>query len=62
MDKILAINPGNTSTKIGLFEDNKLLNQTSIKHDKKDLDVFPNILDQLKVPGKTVLKMEEQHI
>jgi butyrate kinase len=47
MDKILAINPGNTSTKIGLFEGNKILNQESIRHEKNDLEVFSNILDQL---------------
>ena len=52
MSKILAINPGNTSTKIGVFEDHKLLNQKSIRHDKKDLDVFLNILDQLEVQIK----------
>ncbi|MFC2159284.1 butyrate kinase [Actinomycetota bacterium] len=54
MDKILAINPGNTSTKIGLFEDNKLINQKSIRHDKKDLDIFPKILDQLKLRSKAI--------
>jgi butyrate kinase len=54
MDKILAINPGNTSTKIGLFEKNTLIDQEVIRHDKKDLDVFPNILDQLKFRSKAI--------
>ena len=54
MDKILAINPGNTSTKIGLFESNKLINQKSIRHDKKDLEVFSNILDQLEFRSKSI--------
>ena len=54
MDKILAINPGNTSTKIGLFKGNGLINQEVIRHDKKDLDVFPNILDQLSYRSKAI--------
>ncbi len=54
MDKILAINPGNTSTKIGFFKSNKLLNQKSIRHDKKDLEVFPNILDQLEFRSRSI--------
>ena len=54
MDKILAINPGNTSTKIGLFEQNTLIDQEVIRHYKKDLDVFPNILDQLNFRSKAI--------
>ncbi len=54
MNKILAINPGNTSTKIGLFDGNKLISQEVIRHDKKDLDVFPNILDQLDFRFKAI--------
>jgi len=54
MNRILAINPGNTSTKIGLFEGNKLINQEAIRHDKNDLEVFPNILDQLKFRSKAI--------
>ena len=49
MDKILAVNPGNTSTKIGLFEGNKPISQEVIRYEKKDLEVFPNILDQLEL-------------
>ena len=54
MNKILAINPGNTSTKIGLFEGNKLINQEAIRHNKNDLEVFLNILDQLKFRSKAI--------
>ena len=54
MDNILAINPGNTSTKIGLFEDTTLLNQEVIRHDKKDLEVFSNILDQLEFRSRSI--------
>jgi len=54
MNRILAINPGNTSTKIGLFDGNELINQEAIRHDKNDLEVFPNILDQLKFRSKAI--------
>lgn len=47
MSKILAINPGNTSTKIGLFEQIKLINLKIIRHNKYDLDRFGHFTDQL---------------
>ena len=55
MDKILAINPGNTSTKIGLFEETTILSQKVIRHDKKDLEVFSNIMDQLEFRSDSIV-------
>ncbi|MCX7944244.1 MAG: butyrate kinase [Deltaproteobacteria bacterium] len=43
---ILAINPGNTSTKIGIFEDTKLLFQKNIVHSDEDLNKFSSIISQ----------------
>jgi len=40
---ILAINPGNTSTKVGLFHDTKPVVVESIKHSDDELAHFPDI-------------------
>ena len=34
--RILAINPGSTSTAIALFEDDKLLDKETIRHDSEE--------------------------
>jgi butyrate kinase len=50
MDKkyrILAVNPGSTSTKIALFDDYDEVFSTSIIHRAEDLKAFPEIQDQL---------------
>ena len=44
---ILTINPGSTSTKIALFEDEQELFSESIVHSTEELAAFPDILDQL---------------
>jgi len=48
MDKrlILAINPGSTSTKIALFEEDKLLFEKSLTHTRSELVAFDKIADQ----------------
>ncbi|MBE2189122.1 MAG: butyrate kinase [Desulfobulbaceae bacterium] len=44
--KLLAINPGSTSTKIGVYEDLNLLFDKTLRHSVEDLDIFPSIIDQ----------------
>lgn len=43
---ILAINPGSTSTKIGIFKGNEKVLEKKINHDLKDLEIFNNVTDQ----------------
>ncbi len=43
---ILAINPGNTSTKVGVFEDTKPLFVKNISHSDEDLKKFKSIAEQ----------------
>ena len=45
--KILVINPGSTSTKLSLFENEENLFTTSVFHDSSVLKKFPTINDQL---------------
>lgn len=53
--KILAINPGSTSTKIAYYEnENKVFSQ-SIGHDHKELEKFEKITDQFELRKKLLL-------
>ena len=45
--KILVINPGSTSTKISIHENEECILSTSVFHDSKELLKFSNINDQL---------------
>ena len=43
---ILIINPGSTSTKIGIFSAGNMIVNESVKHDDEELRKFPTIWDQ----------------
>lgn len=53
--KIFAINPGSTSTKIALFEDDKALLNVNVSHDAEVLKTFPEISDQFDYRKETIL-------
>lgn len=44
--RILAINPGSTSTKVALFENEKAIFNVNIEHDAAELNRFPEMADQ----------------
>lgn len=44
--KILIINPGSTSTKVGIFSDGEMKVNVSVKHTDEELKKFPTIWDQ----------------
>jgi len=46
LKRILSINPGSTSTKIGIFEDENLLIAEKIVHSVEELEQFDRIVDQ----------------
>jgi butyrate kinase len=48
MTKILAINPGSTSTKIAVFEDEKSLFETNISHSVEELEKLKSTEEQFK--------------
>ncbi len=61
--KILVINPGSTSTKISLHENEECILSTSVFHDSKDLLKFESINDQLDYRMNVLWKfLEENHI
>lgn len=53
--KVFAINPGSTSTKIALFEDENKLFSANVSHDSAELGKFENISDQLEYRKTTIM-------
>ena len=53
--RVLAINPGSTSTKIGLFENEKVIFKTSIEHTTEDLKPYTDIKEQYEFRLKAVI-------
>lgn len=45
--KILAINPGSTSTKIALYDEERPLLELTLRHSLEEIAQFPNVIDQL---------------
>lgn len=58
---ILAINPGSTSTKVAIFENEKQLAVSNIKHNDSDLAHFETIFDQLDYRAGVVKKFLEDN-
>lgn len=60
---VLAINPGSTSTKIAVYQQNKQLFQKTIYHDHKKLAKFDKITDQFQFrKGIIVDELQKAHI
>ncbi|MCK4308924.1 MAG: butyrate kinase [Candidatus Atribacteria bacterium] len=53
--RILAINPGSTSTAIAIFEDDKLLDKETIRHSSQELSKYIKIFDQHKFRGEIII-------
>ncbi|QIB68941.1 butyrate kinase [Aminipila butyrica] len=54
--KILAINPGSTSTKLALYENEARIFERSLPHTAKELEPFEEILDQFEFRKKLILE------
>ena len=59
--KILAINPGSTSTKIAYYEDKEKIFSESIDHDHKELDRFEKITDQFELRKNLIIDVMKNH-
>ncbi|MBN1483723.1 MAG: butyrate kinase [Chloroflexia bacterium] len=53
---ILVINPGSTSTKVALFQDEALLHKETLRYDAAELAPFPRIADQYAFRRDSVLQ------
>lgn len=56
MYKILAINPGSTSTKIAIYDDTEELFKTSIEHSSEEVKKYENIADQYTMRYEAIMK------
>ena len=59
--KLLIINPGSTSTKVSLYEDETPLFSESLFHDAPELLRFPHVNDQLPFRYGVILDMLARH-
>ncbi len=59
--KILIINPGSTSTKIGLYGSAQRLVNESVKHPVEELKEFKTIWDQYEYRKTAILNFLEKH-
>jgi len=57
--KVLALNPGSTSTKIAVFEGTKVLSEKTIRHDAKKIKKFNNVVDQFEFRKEIIEKTLE---
>ena len=61
--RILAINPGSTSTKIAVFEDEQPVFHKTIRHSIEELAKFPTVVGQYDFRKKLILReLEAQNI
>ena len=57
---ILVINPGSTSTKVAIFEEDSILFEKSCNHSAEDLGQFKHILEQQEFRYQAVLEFLEE--
>ena len=57
--KSLSINPGSTSTKIGVFEDETLLFEETLRHSTEEIAQFASIVDQKDFRKKIITDLLE---
>ncbi len=60
MYRILVINPGSTSTKLAIFEDENEVLRDTIRHSAEDLKDFEKITDQYEFRKKVILDFVER--
>ncbi len=58
---LLVINPGSTSTKVALFLNDKLIQETTLRHDVEKLEKFKSIVDQLEFRKQVILDFLIEH-
>jgi len=59
--RILAINPGATSTKVAVYDDEKPCFVETIRHDAEELSEFEHTYDQYEFRANTIREVLEKH-
>ncbi|HPV63292.1 MAG TPA: butyrate kinase, partial [Fervidobacterium sp.] len=52
--KILVINPGSTSTKVAIFDDEELIASKTLRHSAEELSHFNKLTDQFEFRAKII--------
>lgn len=58
--KVLVINPGSTSTKIGIFENETLFLEVTLRHSSEEIARYPSIIDQYNFRKDAILEALEK--
>lgn len=58
---LLVINPGSTSTKVAIYLNDKLIQESSLRHKVKELEQFPTLIDQLEFRKQVILDFLVAH-
>jgi len=61
MNKILTINPGSTSTKVALYEDNNMIASENIEYKTEDLKKYENIMDQIEFRKSSIINFMQKN-
>ena len=61
MYKLLIINPGSTSTKVGIYEDTKEVKTFTLSHDASAIEKFPTVFDQYEWRKEEIKKLLKEH-
>lgn len=59
--KILALNPGSTSTKIALYEDSKEVFKINIEHSNEELEKYKNVADQYEMRYEAIINLLKEN-
>ncbi|MCK4311347.1 MAG: butyrate kinase [Candidatus Cloacimonetes bacterium] len=59
--RVLAINPGSTSTKIAVYDDHKLIFSETLQHDAGKIAQFEGIIEQYEFRKELVLQAMNKH-
>ncbi len=57
MHRLLVINPGSTSTKVAVYEDEQPLFVETLRHSSLDIAAFPHVLDQYRFRLQAILRL-----
>jgi butyrate kinase len=60
MHRLLVVNPGSTSTKVALYEDEQPLFVETLRHTSEQISAFPHIIDQYDLRLQTVLNLLQE--
>ncbi len=60
MQRLLVINPGSTSTKVAVYEDEQPLFVETLRHSSQEIGAFSHILDQYDLRLGVILALLRQ--